>query len=178
MCRLHKERKNAVFDRGDPTAPLMIVGEAPGEDEDNTGVAFVGKAGKHLNTLLKAARVPLDQYYCANILKCRPQKNKFPEDGPEPETCRGFLLKQIAEVKPKAVIITGKQALKYLLLWGTHEEPNPLHGWINKQYRRRDLFGEIRFLVCYHPSYLLRTEIEEDEEEQPGQNHRPEQRVR
>ena len=142
----------------------MIVGEAPGEDEDETGFAFVGKAGKHLSNLLAAARVPDDQYYCANVIKCRPQQNKFPEGGPEPETCRKYLLAQVAEVQPKAVIITGKQALRYLLLWGTHEEWNPLHPWINKQFRRRDLFDDIRFLVCYHPSYLLRNKIEEDEE--------------
>jgi uracil-DNA glycosylase len=142
----------------------MIVGEAPGEDEDKCGLAFVGKAGKHLSNLLQAARVPQDQVYMANVLKCRPDKNRFPEGGPEPETCRKFLLKQIEHVKPKAIIITGQQALRYLLLWGTSEEWNPLHPWINKQYRRRDLFDDVRFLVCYHPSYLIRTEIEEDEE--------------
>lgn len=142
----------------------MIVGEAPGEDEDATGLAFVGKAGKRLNTLLQAARVPKGSYYACNVLKCRPQQNKFPEGGPEPKTCRGYLVRQIELVKPKAIIITGKQALRYLLLWGTSEDPNPLHPWINKQYRRRDLFDDIRFLVCYHPSYLMRTEIEEDEE--------------
>ena len=163
-CRLHRERKNACFDRGNPDAPLMIVGEAPGEEEDATGQAFVGKAGQHLVNLLQAARVPLDQYYCTNILKCRPEKNRFPEGGPEPETCRRYLLKQIEQVKPKAVIITGQQALRYLLLWETSEEWNPLHPWVNKLFRRQDLFDDIRFLVCFHPSYLLRTEIEEDEE--------------
>jgi DNA polymerase len=163
-CHLHRDRKNAVFDRGNPNAPLMIVGEAPGEDEDQTGMAFVGKAGKHLSNLLRAARVPDDSVYMANVLKCRPEKNRFPEGGKEPETCRKYLLKQIEQVKPKAIILTGKQALRYLLLWGTHEEWNPLHPWINKQFRRRDLFEDVRFLVCYHPSYLLRTEIEEDEE--------------
>jgi len=142
----------------------MIVGEAPGEDEDKSGLAFVGKSGKHLSNLLRAARVPDNDYYCANILKCRPQQNRFPEGGPEPEMCRKYLLKQIAQVKPKAIIITGAQALRYLLLWGTSEEWQPLHPWINKLYRRQDLFGDIRFLVCYHPSYLIRTEIEEDEE--------------
>jgi len=163
-CRLHRDRKNAVFDRGNPDAPIMIVGEAPGEDEDKSGLAFVGKAGQHLSNLLQAARVPEDSVYLCNVLKCRPEKNRFPEGGPEPEMCRGYLLKQIAQVKPKAIIITGMQALRYLLLWETSEEWSPLHPWINKQFRRRDLFEDIRFLVCYHPSYLLRTEIEEDEE--------------
>lgn len=141
----------------------MIVGEAPGEDEDRTGLAFVGKAGKHLTKLLNAARVPDDAYYACNVLKCRPDNNRFP-DGNEPEVCRRFLVKQVELVKPTAVLITGKQALKYLLLWGTHEEPDPIFPWLNKMYRRRDLYGEVIFLVCYHPSYLMRTEIEEDEE--------------
>lgn len=141
----------------------MIVGEAPGEEEDHTGLAFVGKAGRHLTRLLNAARVPEDQYYCANVLKCHPDKNRFP-DGDEPEICRRFLVKQVELVQPTAVLITGKQALKYLLLWGTHEEPDPIFPWLNKMYRRRDLYGEVIFLVCYHPSYLMRTEIEEDEE--------------
>jgi len=142
----------------------MIIGEAPGEDEDASGLAFVGKAGKHLSNLLQAARVPDDSVYLANVLKCHPKNNRFPEGGTEPEQCRHYLLKQIEHVKPLAIMLTGKQALRYLLLHGTHEDWNPLHPWINKQYRRRDLFGDIRFLVCYHPSYLMRTEIEEDEE--------------
>ena len=141
----------------------MIVGEAPGEEEDRVGLAFVGKAGRHLTRLLDAAQVPEDAYYTTNILKCRPDKNRFPE-GNEPEVCRSYLVKQVKLVQPKAVLVTGKQALKYLLLWDTHEEPDPIFPWINKMYRRRDLYGEAIFLVCYHPSYLLRTEIEEDEE--------------
>ena len=143
----------------------MIVGEAPGQDEDASGLAFVGKAGQLLSRLLSASRVPEDEIYFANVLKCRPPKNRFPEEAGGPaETCREYLLKQIKVVNPVAVILTGKQALRYLLLHNTAEEPEPLHPWINRQFRRRDLFGETRFLVCYHPSYLLRTEIEEDQE--------------
>ena len=152
-----------VFDRGNPRATLMIVGEAPGNEEDQTGLAFVGKAGRHLNRLLAAARVPEDAYYSTNVIKCKPEKNRFP-GGNEAELCRRFLVKQLELVQPKAVIIAGIQALKYLLLWGTHEEPDPIFPWLNKMYRRRDLYGETIFLVAYHPSYLLRTEIEEDEE--------------
>ena len=141
----------------------MIVGEAPAEEDDRTGLAFTGKAGKHLNRLLQAARVPTDNYYATNVIKCHPDKGRFP-DGNEAEICRKYLVKQVQLVQPKAVIITGVQALKYLLLWETHEEPEPLHGWINRTFRRRDLYGEIMFLVCYHPSYLMKTEIDEDEE--------------
>ena len=162
-CPLHRDRKQTVFDRGNPDAPLMIVGEAPGQEEDACGQAFVGKAGRLLSKLLNAARVPEDQVYLANVLKCRPANNRFPEGDP-PEKCRQYLLKQVQLVQPKAVLLCGKQALSYLLIHGTHEDPNPIFPWINKQYRRRDVFGDIRFLVCYHPSYLLRTGIEEDQE--------------
>jgi DNA polymerase len=162
-CRLHGGRTQAVFDRGDPKAPLMIVGEAPGEEEDLSGQAFVGKAGRHLTQLLRAAHVPDDAYYACNVLKCRPPENRFPDKG-EPEICRKFLVQQVKQVNPRAILVTGKQALKYLLLWDTHEEVEPLFPWINRLFRRRDLYGEAIFLVCYHPSYLMRSEIEEDEE--------------
>lgn len=164
-CSLHSTRTQTVFDRGSPAAPLMIVGEAPGKDEDKQGFPFVGRAGQLLADLLKAANVPEDQIYMANVLKCRPPKNKFPQDGPEPETCRNYLLKQIDIVQPKAIIVAGKQALRYALLHGTHEKHNPLQPWINKQFRRKDLYGDIRFLCVYHPAYLIRRNDEEDQEE-------------
>lgn len=162
-CRLHKDRTQAVFDRGNPEAPLMIIGEAPGEDEDRTGLAFVGKAGKYMTQLLRAAHVPDDAYYATSVIKCKSDRNRFP-DKDEPEICRRYLVKQVEIIKPKAVLICGKQALKYLLLWDTHEECDPIFSWIGRMFRRRDLYGEMIFLVCYHPSYLMRTKIEEDEE--------------
>lgn len=164
QCRLHTCRKQTVFSRGSIDAPIMVVGEAPGKDEDEQGFPFVGKAGDHLSELLKAASIPEELIYYSNILKCRPENNKFPEDGSEPETCRGYLLKQIELVKPKAIILAGKQALRYLLIHGTSEKWQPLIPWINKQFRRRDPFGDIRFLVVYHPAYLIRRNDEEDEE--------------
>jgi uracil-DNA glycosylase family 4 len=97
-------------------------------------------------------------------LKCRPPENRFPAEGEEPEICRGYLLKQIEIIKPRAIILTGKQALRFVLLYGTTEKHNPLHPWINRQYRRREDFGDTRFLIVYHPSYLLRSQNEEDEE--------------
>jgi len=142
----------------------MLVGEAPSKDDDKQGIPFVGRAGRHLSDLLAAAGVPEDQIYMANVIKCRPPRNRFPEDGPEPETCRGYLLKQIEIVKPKAIIVAGKQALRYLLIHGTTEKHTPLNPWINKQYRRRDPFGDVRFLCVYHPAYLVRRNDEEDEE--------------
>lgn len=162
-CRLHRERKNAVFGRGNPTAPLMIIGEAPGQDEDEQGLPFVGRSGQFLMALLRAALIPEDQVYVTNVLKCRPPKNKFPE-GDEPEICRKYLLSQIKEVKPQAILLAGKQAIKYVLLHGTSEQPDPIVAWINKFFRRRDLFDDVKFACVYHPAYMLRTGIEEDQE--------------
>ena len=163
-CHLRTTCKQPVFDRGDPTAPLMVIGEAPGEEEDKQGWAFVGKAGQLLVQLLQAARVPDEQVYFANVLKCRPPKNRFPREGDEAKLCRGYLIKQIKEVKPKAIILAGSKAIQYVLAWGTTEQIEPVHAWVNKQYRRRDLFGNTRLLATYHPSYLLRNQIEEDQE--------------
>jgi DNA polymerase len=163
-CPLHETRSQTVFGRGWHEAPLMIVGEAPGRDEDAIGLPFVGRAGRLLTQLLDAAHVPEDQIFFCNVLKCRPPDNKFPTDGEEPEICRKYLLEQIKVVSPKAIILTGKRALQYVLLHGTHETHEPLMPWINKQCRRRDLFGDIRFLVVYHPSYMMRSPIDEDQE--------------
>lgn len=163
QCRLSETRKNVVFAKGSYSAPIMLIGEAPGADEDEQGIPYVGKSGKYLSQLLAASKLPESEIYTANVLKCRPPNNKFP-DGVEPETCRGYLLKQIELVKPKAIIITGKQALKYLLLHNTAEKPDPLYGWINNQYRRKDTFGDIMFLVVYHPAYLIRSNNEEETE--------------
>jgi len=162
-CKLHCTRTQTVFSRGDQESSLMIIGEAPDKDDDAAGEAFVGKAGQLLSELLAAGRVPEDKVYLTHVLKCAPPKNRFPE-GSEAETCRGYLLKQIEQVKPKAVILTGAQALKYTILHGTSEIADPLNPWINKQYRRKDLFGDIRFLVVYHPAYLQRRNDDVDNE--------------
>ena len=142
----------------------MFIGEAPGADEDRLGEPFVGRAGQLTTQLLRAAHVPEADLYFANILKCRPTNNRFPEGGPEPETCRRYLLKQIKHVAPHAIVLAGKQALRYVLLHGTDKNPHPIHPWVNKVYRRRDLYGDILFLVVYHPAYLLRSEVAEDQE--------------
>ena len=165
-CKLSKERKNVVFGGGRSDAPLMIIGEAPGADEDAQGEPFVGSAGKRLRELLHIARISLDDVYLTNVLLCRPPKNRFP-DGAEPEICRrNYLIKQIKLIQPKAVVLAGKQPLKYVLLHGTTEEADPVVKWVNKQYRRRDLYGDIRFLVIYHPSYLIRQANRDEEAEE------------
>lgn len=163
-CQLHSSRTQSVFGRGSENASIMVIGEAPGRDEDAIGEPFVGRAGQHLSGLLAAAGVPEDELYFANVLCCRPPDNKFPTRTNEPMTCRGYLLRQIEVIQPSAIILTGKQALRYVLLEGTSETCDPLFPWINRQCRRRDMFGNIRFLICYHPSYLMRTNNDDDEE--------------
>lgn len=163
-CSLHATRTQTVFDRGSPTSPIMLIGEAPGKEEDKQGEPYVGRAGIFLTKLLQAAKLPEDQIYVCNVLKCRPPKNKFPEGRREPIICRGHLLNQIKLVNPKAIILTGKMALRYALLHGTQEEVDPFMPWVNKQFRRKDIFGDTRFLVVYHPSYLMRRNDEIDME--------------
>lgn len=163
QCWLSGERTNVVFDRGNPDAPFMVIGEAPGEDEDRQGEPFVGKSGRKLNEMLTWSGVDPSQVYYANVLKCRPPRNRFPEDGC-PATCLPYLLKQIKLTKPKAVLLAGKQALRYVLLHGTGQPHEPLTPWVGKQYRRRDLFKGTRFGVIYHPAYLLRNDNDDDEE--------------
>lgn len=141
----------------------MIIGEAPGRNEDRTGKAFVGLAGQLLNQLLQAARIPEGLIYFCNLLKCRPPDNRFPDDD-APLICRAYLFEQIRLIQPRAIVLAGKHALEFVLLEGTHEEAQPISAWVNKHFRRRDRFGDIRFTIVYHPSYLLRNEIEEDQE--------------
>ncbi len=164
MCNLHCTRTKAAFARGDSKSPLMIIGEAPSKEDDAKGVPFVGKPGQFLTKLLAAAKVPEDQVYLTNLLKCMPPKGRFP-DGDQPGKCSGFLYKQIKEVNPKAIIVMGERALQYVLLHETHENPQPLMPWINKQYRRRDRYGDSRILCVYHPAYLMRRDDEIDMED-------------
>lgn len=164
-CPLHAERTQTVFDRGNVDADLMVIGEAPGREEDLSGDAFVGRAGQRQTRIITAAQVPEDHIYFGNVLKCRPPRNRFPDDPAIPLTCMGYLRQQIDLVKPIAIVLAGKQALRYVLLHGTSEQADPVGPWINKQFRRRDLYGDIRFLVVYHPSYLLRRNDPQDEAE-------------
>ena len=113
-CQLSKTRNNFVFGFGDPNADLMLVGEAPGFDEDNEGLPFVGKAGMLLDKILAAIGLNrFERVYISNILKCRPPKNRDPLPS-EIEKCIPYLKKQIKIVKPKLIIALGKVAGKCL----------------------------------------------------------------
>jgi uracil-DNA glycosylase len=146
-CGLHAERTNSVFSRGNPSSPIVVVGEAPGEEEDRTGLPFVGRAGKLLDLMLQAVGFPKDSVYICNTLKCRPPGNRNPMPN-EIAACNGFLRGQLNAVQPKVLLAVGKFAAQTLL---QSEEPiGRLRGQIHT-YEGRPV------VVTYHPAYLLRS---------------------
>lgn len=139
-------RHTIVFADGDPNASLMFVGEGPGADEDASGVPFVGKAGQLLNNMIGAMGLQRESVYIANIVKCRPPKNRVPEPV-EANTCDQFLLQQIDIVQPKVIVALGATAAMYLL--GVKQSLATLRGqW-------HDVRGA-KCAVTYHPAFLLR----------------------
>jgi len=146
-CRLHQQgRKQIVFGVGNPHAELMFIGEAPGADEDAQGEPFVGRAGQLLNNMIKAMGLRRTDVYIANIIKCRPPGNRTPERD-ECETCSPFLMRQIATIKPKAIVALGAVAAKTLL--AINAPMSELRGhWYD--------FRGTKLAVTYHPAFLLR----------------------
>jgi DNA polymerase len=146
-CGLHAGRTNSVFARGNAGAEIVVVGEAPGEEEDKTGLPFVGRAGKLLDLLLAAVGYPRDSVYICNTLKCRPPGNRNPLPT-EIAACNRFLRGQLDAIAPKVLLAVGKFAAQTLL---QSEEPiGRLRGRIHT-YEGRPV------VVTYHPAYLLRS---------------------
>jgi len=147
-CSLSQSRLNTVFGTGDQNARVMVIGEAPGEEEDRQGLPFVGRAGLLLNQMLLAAGLSRESVYIANILKCRPPGNRNP-GVEEMKACHDYLQQQIALVQPEVILAAGGVAAKNLLQ--SDEAVGRLRG-------RMHHYGEskIPLLVTYHPSYLLR----------------------
>ncbi len=148
-CDLHQTRTQTAFGVGNQDADLLIIGEAPGADEDRQGEPFVGKAGQLLNAMLKAIGLRRDQVFIANILKCRPPGNRDPHIE-EALRCEPFLQRQIELVRPKVILAVGRVAAQNLLK--TDMAVGKLRG-------RKDTIGEaeIPVVVTYHPAYLLRS---------------------
>ncbi|GAC1432789.1 MAG: hypothetical protein NVS9B5_17060 [Terriglobales bacterium] len=146
-CRLHAQgRKQIVYGVGNPNAELMFIGEAPGADEDMKGEPFVGRAGQLLTNMIKAMGLSREQVYIANIIKCRPPGNRTPERD-ECATCSPFLMRQIAAIKPKAIVALGAVAAKTLL--ALNAPMSELRGrWYD--------FKGTKLAVTYHPAFLLR----------------------
>src|SRR5215813_11083003 len=146
-CKLHKlGRKQVVFGVGNPDADLMFVGEAPGADEDEQGIPFVGRAGQLLTKIIEAIGLTRDDVYIANVIKCRPPQNRNP-DPDEVETCEPFLFRQIDVIKPKVIVALGKFGAQTLLR--TLDPISRLRGRVF-DYRGAKL------IPTFHPAYLLR----------------------
>lgn len=146
LCALSQERKSIVFGVGNPQADLVLVGEAPGREEDIKGYPFVGEAGHLLDKILFAMHLTRDDVYICNVIKCRPPKNRDPQPG-EIFSCEPFLKKQLAAIKPKLILALGRFATQTLLQ--TKDPISRLRGqW--HEYEGIDL------MPTYHPAYLLR----------------------
>jgi uracil-DNA glycosylase len=153
LCRLHKGRTNLVFGVGNPHAELMFIGEAPGADEDEQGIPFIGRAGQLLTNMISAMGLKRDDVYIANIIKCRPPQNRTPERD-ECETCSPFLMRQIATIRPKAIVALGAVAAKNLL--GMNDAMANLRGRAYEFTPPGTDVPPIKLFVTYHPAYLLR----------------------
>ena len=146
-CKLHSlGRTQIVFGVGNPDADLMFVGEAPGADEDEQGIPFIGRAGQLLTKIIEAIEIKREDVYIANVIKCRPPQNRNPEPD-EVATCEPFLFKQIDAIKPKVIVALGKFGAQTLLR--TLEPISKLRGRVF-EYRGSKL------IPTFHPAYLLR----------------------
>jgi uracil-DNA glycosylase len=146
-CGLHKSRKQTVFGVGDEHADWMLIGEAPGAEEDRLGEPFVGQAGKLLDNMLAAIHLKRgENVYIANVLKCRPPGNRNPEPE-EVAKCTPHLRRQIELIGPKLIIAMGRFAAQTLL--GTDATIASLRGRVHS-------YAGVPLIVTYHPAYLLR----------------------
>ncbi len=149
QCALHTGRTQTVFGVGDVNAHWMLIGEAPGAEEDRRGEPFVGRAGKLLDAMLAAIELSREQVFIANILKCRPPNNRDPKPE-EVSSCEHYLARQIDAIKPKLILALGRVAAQNLLKLDTP---------IGKMRGRCYHYGEppVPVVVTYHPAYLLRS---------------------
>ena len=147
-CSLCQSRTQTVFGVGNNQADVMVIGEAPGSEEDKQGKPFVGAAGKLLDNMLKAIGLDREKVFIANILKCRPPANRNPSNE-EAMACEGYLLRQIDLIQPKLILSVGGVSAKNLLK--TEEAVGRL-----RQQRQQMVKRNIPVLVTYHPAYLLR----------------------
>lgn len=148
-CALHKTRKNFVFGYGNAQAEVMFVGEAPGRDEDEQGLPFVGVSGKLLDKMFASIGLKREEVYIANVIKCRPPDNRNPLPE-EIEQCEPYLVKQIELIQPRLIVALGLFAAQTLL-----KQQQPLSQLRENEHRYHD----IPVIVTYHPSALLRKPI-------------------
>lgn len=148
-CPLGDTRTNLVFGVGNPHATLMFVGEAPGEQEDLSGIPFVGRAGQLLDKYLEYVDIPREEVYIANILKCRPPQNRDPQES-EQDACMEHLREQVRLIRPKMIVCLGRIAAMRLIK--PDYKITKEHGtWVQK--------GAFEMTAVYHPSLLLRGNV-------------------
>ena len=148
-CPLHQSRTQTVFGVGNRHADWMIIGEAPGAEEDRRGEPFVGRAGKLLDEMLRAVGLDRGTVFITNILKCRPPGNRDPA-ADEAAACRDYLERQIELIRPRLVLAVGRIAAQQLL----HTD-SPLGRLRGRAHSLKD--GQVPLVVTYHPAYLLRS---------------------
>ncbi len=145
-CDLGRTRTNIVIGRGNINAPVLFVGEGPGEQEDLQGLPFVGQAGKLLDVLLEALMFRDDDYYIANVVKCRPPNNRVPTDD-EAEKCIPYLRNQVALIRPKIIVCLGSTAARYII--SKDIKITQIRGqWIERK--------GFWMMPTFHPAALLR----------------------
>ena len=146
-CTLSTTRNNVVFGRGNPNSNLFVIGEGPGQQEDEQGLAFVGRSGKLLDDIFLSAGIDTNKdCYISNIVKCRPPGNRKPSIN-EVSECMPWLTQQIDLIKPNIIVLAGSTAVDSYL--GIKEPISQLRGrWIIKE--------DIKYMPIFHPSYLLR----------------------
>jgi len=149
VCELHKTRKQTVFGKGHHKADWLIIGEAPGADEDRQGEPFVGRAGQLLTQMLRAIGLAREEVFIANILKCRPPNNRDPKPD-EVGACSAYLNRQIELLEPKIVLALGRIAAQSLL-----QSDMPIGKMRGTLYHLEK--NNIPTIVTYHPAYLLRS---------------------
>lgn len=151
-CSLSIGRTNVVFGRGNPKARILIIGEGPGQQEDEQGLAFVGRAGKMLNKSFLSVGIDTNEdCYISNIVKCRPPNNRKPKSI-EIENCMPWLDSQIELIKPKVIVLAGSTAVQSYL--NINQPISKIRGkWITRE--------SIKYMPIFHPSYLLRNSSNE-----------------
>jgi|TARA_B100001059_G_scaffold193335_1_gene197028 DNA polymerase len=151
-CELAKTRNKVVFGKGNDNSEILIIGEAPGKEEDLTAEPFVGRAGKLLTEILLSIKLTRDDVYITNTVKCRPPENRNPNND-EIESCASYLDQQIELISPKVIILLGKVAAERIL-----HSSEPMASLRKKIHFYKNT--NIPTLVFYHPAYLLRSPSE------------------
>lgn len=151
-CEIGSTRTHAVPGQGNPRARLMFVGEAPGADEDQQGLAFVGRAGKLLTQIIEAMGLSRDEVFIGNILKCRPPGNRDPKLD-EIDNCWPYLKRQLEQIQPEVIVALGAHAARTLL--DTKDAIGKLRGRFH-EYKFSEDLPPAKLMPTYHPAYLLR----------------------